>query len=76
MGFDTVAADSDDLRTLGFELIICIAKLRRLVRSTRGVVLRVEPQHQRLSGKIREIYGFACVVHSGYVGNFDAFGQH
>ena len=53
LGFDGVAAHSQDDDVELVELLFCVAKLGRFNRSTRSIGLRIEEKHDALAEIIR-----------------------
>ena len=59
---DGVERDAADYGVLGVKLGLQVTEALALDRSTGGVGLGVEPQHQRLAGEVAERAGVALVV--------------
>ena len=59
--FYGIPAGSQDNHIQLVELLLCVAKLGRFGRSTRGVSLRKEKQQHALAAKIRERHVFPVV---------------
>jgi SAM-dependent methyltransferase len=73
---DRVAADADNLDAFALEARVCVAELRRFVRSTRCVVFRIKPQNQRLIEKIAAVHRLARIVEHRNARHLRAYVEH
>ena len=57
-----IETDAEDLRVLGLVLRVEVPEPGTLFRSTRGVGLRIKPEHDLFSAQIAELHAIAVVV--------------
>ena len=67
--FDGIEADAQDLRVLGLELHVEVPEPGTLTRSTRGVGLRIEPEHDFLAAPVGELHAIAVVIDDVEIGS-------